>query len=170
MRRALCQAGLQDKVFVDSAGTHEFHLGEPPDPRAVAAARKRGYELLPLRARQVEANDFALFDLILAMDFANLEWLQARCPAAQRHKLALLMPYATRRRALIVHDPYTRSAREFEQVLDYIEDACDGLLQSLAARAGPAPVEGRPFGVPVHEIPLPVPGLANPVAGGHVAG
>ena len=131
MRKYVEERGLADRILVDSAGTHDYHVGEPPDPRAQAAARRRGYDLSNLRARQVEEADFDRFDLVLAMDFNNLAALQARCPAAHEQKLGLLMPYARARRATIVHDPYYRTARDFDHVLDSIEDACRGLLGVL---------------------------------------
>lgn len=132
MRKLVQEAGLNHRIVVDSAGTHDFHLGAPPDPRAQAAARKRGYDLTALRARQVALEDFEKFDLVLAMDFNNLATLHDLSPIHHRHKLGLLMPYAKRRRASIVHDPYSRSAKDFDLVLDYIEDACSGLVQTLS--------------------------------------
>lgn len=131
MRKLVENAGLHRHVLVDSAGTHDFHVGAPPDPRAQAAARRRGYDLTPLRARQVARNDFETFDLVLAMDFNNLATLHDISPVEHRHKIGLLMPYAKRRRASIVHDPYSRSAKDFDLVLDYIEDACSGLVETL---------------------------------------
>lgn len=135
MRRLVDEAGLQDRIVIDSAGTHDYHCGMPPDPRAQAVAKRRGYDLADLRARQVVESDFEDFDLILGMDFSNLERLKAICPPQHHSKLGLLMPYARRRRALIVHDPYHRSEREFELVLDYIEDACEGLVSALEPQA-----------------------------------
>ena len=132
MRRLVSSCGLNDVIGVDSAGTHDYHVGDAPDPRAQVAARRRGYDLSMLRARQVVMEDFTDFDLLLAMDFNNLGALQALCPSAYQDKLGLLMPYATRRRASIVHDPYYRSARDFDLVLDCIEDGCVGLLRHLA--------------------------------------
>lgn len=131
MRKFIQEAGLQDRVFVDSAGTHDFHIGAPPDPRAQAAASRRGYDLTALRARQVTPSDFEKFDLVLGMDFNNLATLHDISPAQYAHKIGLLMPYAKRRRASIIHDPYARSAKDFDLVLDYIEDACGGLVQVL---------------------------------------
>lgn len=132
MRKYVEELGLGGRIIVDSAGTHDYHVGEPPDPRAQAAARRRGYDLSGLRARQVELSDFERFDLVLAMDFNNLAALQARCPLGLEQKMALLMPYARNRRATIVHDPYYRSARDFDHVLDSIEDACKGLVGVLS--------------------------------------
>lgn len=134
MRAFVEQADLQDQIIVDSAGTHDYHVGAPPDPRAIAAAERRGYNLSALRARQVTLADFAAFDFLLAMDFNNLAVLQDMCPEQHRAKLGLLMPYAVNRCAVIVHDPYCRSAKDFECVLDYVEDACTGLLRALCQR------------------------------------
>lgn len=131
MRRMIAQAELQHRVVVDSAGTHDYHAGEAPDPRAQAAAKKRGYDLSMLRARQVLLSDFVEFDLLLAMDFNNFAALQDVCPPGMHGKVSMLMPFATNRRSSIVHDPYYRSAKDFELVLDCIEDACEGLLQLI---------------------------------------
>lgn len=86
------QAGLSDKITIDSAGTSDWHLGKTPDPRTVAAAAQRGYDVSTLRGRQVTAEDFAEFDLILAMDKSNLSNLQAIQPAASKAELALYLP------------------------------------------------------------------------------
>lgn len=131
MRKLVEDAGLQLSVAVDSAGTHDYHAGEAPDPRAQAAARKRGYDLSGLRARQVVPADFDRFDLLLAMDFNNLASLQEICPPGAWNRVGLLMPYAATRCSSIVHDPYYRSEKDFDLVLDSIEDACRGLLQVL---------------------------------------
>ena len=149
MHKLVDEAGLQSDIVVDSAGTHDYHVGAAPDPRAQAAARRRGYDLSTLRARQVTPADFDGFDLLLAMDFNNLAWLQSQCPKPLHTKLGLLMPYATRRRAAIVHDPYYRSAKDFELVLDYIEDACSGLtLKLVQQRSKPDAVFAARIGRP----------------------
>jgi protein-tyrosine phosphatase len=131
MRRFIDEAGMQEQFVVDSAGTHDYHVGEPPDPRAQAVALRRGYDLSAFRARQVREEDFTDFDLLLVMDFNNLAAIQDRCPIEHQGKVGLLMPYAVNRCASIVHDPYYRSAKDFDVVLDYIEDACKGLLHTL---------------------------------------
>ncbi len=131
MRKYVDELGLSQQITVDSAGTHDYHVGEAPDPRAQIAAMRRGYDLSGLRARQVETADFERFDLVLAMDFNNLAALQAWCPPGLAQKMGLLMPYARSRRATIVHDPYYRSDRDFDHVLDAIEDACKGLLDAV---------------------------------------
>lgn len=133
MRKYLSDAGLADRVIVESAGTHDYHAGSPPDPRAQAAAAKRGYDLSSLRARQLRQSDFQDFDLLIGMDFNNLDMMQRLCPPEHQGKLGLLMAYARHHHAAVVHDPYYRSAKDFELVLSYIEDGCMGLMQSLVA-------------------------------------
>ncbi|PPE69180.1 low molecular weight phosphotyrosine protein phosphatase [Caldimonas thermodepolymerans] len=133
-RRLVEQAGLRSQVLVDSAGTHDYHVGEPPDERAQQHAARRGYDLRGLRARQVCARDFERFDLLLAMDWANLAVLEAACPPEHRHKLRRLMEFATRHRHDVVPDPYYGGPQGFETVLDYLEDACAGLLTHLLER------------------------------------
>lgn len=137
MRKYVDELGLSTQIIVDSAGTHDYHVGEAPDPRAQVAAMRRGYDISGLRARQVESEDFERFDLVLAMDFNNLAVLQAWCPPGREQKMGLLMPYARSRRATIVHDPYYRSDRDFDHVLDSIEDACKGLLDAVIADCMP---------------------------------
>ncbi|WP_246795400.1 low molecular weight protein-tyrosine-phosphatase [Burkholderia perseverans] len=134
MRAQVDAAGLAHAIEIDSAGTGDWHVGAPPDPRAQQAARARGYDLSALRARQVEAADFARFDLLLAMDDANLAELRRRAPAEHHHKLRLLMEFAGDGTAREVADPYFGGAHGFEQVLDQCEAACAGLLASLQAR------------------------------------
>ena len=125
------EAGLLDQLLIDSAGTHAYHVGEPPDLRSQEFARKRGYDLSPQRARQVNANDFEKFDLIIAMDKDNLRNLQKLCPSQYHHKLKLMMSYATHSPSDVVPDPYYGGGRGFDMVLDYIEDASDGLLVAI---------------------------------------
>ncbi len=125
------EAGLLDQLLIDSAGTHAYHVGEPPDLRSQEFARKRGYDLSPQRARQVNANDFEKFDLIIAMDKDNLRNLQKLCPTQYQHKLKLMMSYATHSPSDVVPDPYYGGGRGFDTVLDYIEDASDGLLVAI---------------------------------------
>ncbi|KVM61775.1 phosphotyrosine protein phosphatase [Burkholderia ubonensis] len=134
MRHQVEAAGLADRIDVDSAGTGDWHVGEPPDARARAAARTRGYDLSALRARQVSAADFERFDLLLAMDEANLAELRRRCPVQHRDKVRLLMEFAPGATASEVADPYFGGAQGFEQVLDQCEAACRGLLDTLRQR------------------------------------
>lgn len=123
--------GLADEVAVDSAGTHGYHLGEPPDRRTQEAARRRGYDLSCQRARRLAPADFADFDLILAMDRENLEILMRLCPEPYRSKVGLFMTYARNFDEREVPDPYFGGAEGFERVLDMVEDAARGLVQAL---------------------------------------
>ncbi|WP_175776834.1 low molecular weight protein-tyrosine-phosphatase [Burkholderia anthina] len=134
MRHQVDAAGLADRIAIDSAGTGDWHVGEPPDTRAQAAAHTRGYDLSALRARQVSAADFERFDLLLAMDEANLAELHRRCPPQHRDKVRLLMEFAPGTAETEVADPYFGGAQGFEQVLDQVERACAGLLDTLKAR------------------------------------
>ena len=135
LRHKLQAAGLAAVVEVDSAGTHaDWHAGEPPDPRAIRHAERRGYDLRKLRARKVRADDFERFDLIVGMDDDNLFLLEEMAPAAQRGKVVRLMDYRLRQSDREVPDPYKGTAADFERVLDLVEDACEGLVQSLRER------------------------------------
>lgn len=128
MLHKIQRAGLSGKIQVDSAGTHDYHASAPPDERAQSHAASRGYDIAGLRARQIVTSDFANFDLLLAMDRANLAHLQAHCPAKHQHKLQLLTDFCTQLHATEVPDPYYGNNDGFERVLDLVEDACDGLL------------------------------------------
>lgn len=121
------------KVEVDSAGTHDYHVGEPPDRRAVSAASRRSIDLSGLRARRVEAADFERFDLILAMDEENLQELQRRATPQYHERIRLMMDYAPHAGRKAVPDPYYGGTQGFEEVLDLLEEATEGLLQELLA-------------------------------------
>jgi protein-tyrosine phosphatase len=125
------QAGLQDAITVDSAGTGNWHIGEAPDDRARRHGAERGYDLEPLRARQIELGDFALFDHVVAMDQANLRELRRLCPPAHVAKVRLLMDFVPGRAGEEVVDPYFGGAAGFETVLDQCEEACDCLIETL---------------------------------------
>lgn len=125
------QAGLTNKVQIDSAGTHGYHVGNPPDGRAQEAANKRGYDLSDLRGRQVSAADFEKFDYILAMDKDNLALLRKQCPPHLQHKVRRLLSFSTRFPNLDVPDPYYGGRSGFDQVLDMVEDAADGLIKDI---------------------------------------
>jgi protein-tyrosine phosphatase len=143
MRVKLQRAGLHGLVQVDSAGTHGYHTGEAPDPRAVRHAAQRGYDIAGLRARPVGPEDFVRFDWLLAMDEDNLAWLQKRAPQGATARLEPLMSYALHNpRVASVPDPYYGAAAGFERVLDLVEDACDGVLRGLQAELARAQVQG----------------------------
>jgi len=124
-------ADMERLIRIDSAGTHDYHVGRPPDARAREAASGRGYDLAGLRGRQVALGDFADFDLLLAMDRDNLAILKRHCPAEHQHKVRLFLSFSRRFPNLEVPDPYYGGKRGFEQVLDMVEDAASGLLDEL---------------------------------------
>lgn len=130
-RKLVGDTPLKDSVEIDSAGTHDYHLGAPPDPRAVEHAAKRGYDLQHLRARQISPADFEQFDFILAMDDANIEHLKAMCPTRLSEKIELLLDYGGPDNQRVVPDPYQGRPRDFERTLDLIEAACLGLRAYL---------------------------------------
>jgi protein-tyrosine phosphatase len=134
MRRLLDEEGLADRVMVESAGTGGWHVGEPPDERATLAARRRGIALAGA-ARQVRAADFRDFDLLIAMDRANLRELLAVAPDEEAaEKVRLLREFDPASSGdLDVPDPYYGGDRGFETVLDMVEAACRGLLDDLRA-------------------------------------
>jgi protein-tyrosine phosphatase len=132
--KQLAASGLVDHVRVDSAGTGEWHVGHPPDPRATEVAAEQGVELGSQRARQVTPADFEAFDRILAMDRANLADLQAMAPEGSRARVELFLSYARHADVDEVPDPYYGGASGFSRVLDLINDASDGLIRDLRSR------------------------------------
>lgn len=129
--KKVADARLAGRILIDSAATHGYHIGEPPDPRTQKAARARGYDLSALRARRVERGDFARFDLVLAMDHDNRAFLARMCPPAEGHKLKLMMEYARGYAAPEVPDPYDGGPEDFDRVLEMLEDATGGLLDAI---------------------------------------
>ena len=134
VRQRLAAARLEEGMELDSAGTHSYHVGEPPDPRAREAAARRGYDISALRGRRVGDDDFDRFDLILAMDEDNLDALRQRCPDDAATKLRLFMEFSVRWARQPVPDPYYGGAAGFERVLDMIEDAATGLVAHILER------------------------------------
>jgi protein-tyrosine phosphatase len=130
-RRAAREHAPDLDIEIDSAGTHDYHAGEPPDERAIKAAATRGVDLKDLRARIVEPVDFERHDLILAMDRLNHATLVERCPAEYRGRLRLFLEYAPAVGVEDVPDPYYGGAKGFEYVLDLVEEASLGLLEAL---------------------------------------
>jgi protein-tyrosine phosphatase len=129
--KKVADARLAGRILIDSAGTHGYHIGEPPDPRTQEAARARGYDLSALRARRVERGDFERFDLVLAMDHDNRALLARLCPPSAGHKLKLMMEYARSYTVPEVPDPYDGGREDFETVLEMLEDATEGLLEAI---------------------------------------
>lgn len=125
---------LGEPILADSAGTHAYHSGEPPDPRAQAAAARRGIDLSRLRGRQAIAEDFHEFDYVVAMDRENYDYLHSICPPALKYKIRLFMEFAPDYPHDEVPDPYFGGVSGFDRVLDMIEDAAGGLLAEIRQR------------------------------------
>lgn len=140
-RTLAARQGAHPVSLIDSAGTADYHVGDPPDARTRAAAQQRGYDLSGLRARAVQPEDFDEFDFILAMDRANLQTLQAMAPAHCRARLALLLEFAPQTGASEVPDPYYGQREDFERVLDLVEQGANGLLAHLREQA--VKIKGR---------------------------
>ncbi len=127
------RAGASHVVEVDSAGTHTFHIGRAPDPRAQACALRRGVDLSVLQARRLDVLDFEEFDYLVAMDRENLQHLLAIAPPAHQHKIHLFLEFAPELHEDEIPDPYFGGPSGFERVLDLIEEGSRGLLEHLQA-------------------------------------
>ena len=137
MRGLVRDAGLDGEIEVRSAGTAGYHVGDPPDLRTQAAARRRGYDLSGLRARKVAREDFHRFDLLLAMDREHHDILGRLAPPSVGHKVQLMMGFARGAAHEEVPDPYYGGPEGFELVLDLLEDAAAGLLERLRLELHP---------------------------------
>lgn len=136
MAKLVAEAGLQNRITIDSAGTYGGHAGELPDSRMRAHAARRGYNLTH-RSRQIETSDFDRFDLILAMDNRNYDTLMRLAPDVESQaKIHRMTEYCRHLQADHIPDPYYEGASGFELVLDLLEDACGGLLEVLVKNAG----------------------------------
>lgn len=135
-RRKVEEAGLTDRILIDSAGTHSFHVGEGPDPRATEAAAKRDIDLTGLRARKAIKEDFEGFDFVLAMDNDNMALLEMLRDGSDDAHLHLFLEFAPQRPESEVPDPYYGGDQGFEHVLDLIEEAADGLLAHIREQHG----------------------------------
>ena len=132
-RHFVQEAGLADRIKIDSAGTHAYHTGEPADRRASAAAERRGYSLADIRARRVQAEDFENFNYIVAMDRLNHVTLIDRADAEHHDKIRLFLEFSSAEEDE-VPDPYYGGAAGFDRVLDLVEEASRGLLETLSDR------------------------------------
>jgi protein-tyrosine phosphatase len=130
-RKAVREAGLESRIETDSAGTHAYHVGSPPDPRAQQAIRQRGEDISDLRGRKVADTDFERFDYILVMDGDNYERLIERAPARHHGKIRRLLSFSRKWPNLDVMDPYYGGPQGFEENLDMIEDAVQGLIRDI---------------------------------------
>ena len=131
LRQRISERGLGERLEVDSAGLEAWHAGDPPDARSIRHARQRGYELSDLRARHFSSAEFASADWVLVMDDGHRRRAARLCPPLHAHKLRLLTDFCRVHEADDVPDPYYGQVRDFELVLDLVEDACDGLLAQL---------------------------------------
>ncbi len=133
-RSMLKDANIDHLVETSSAGTHAYHVGETPDPRALAVAKKRGYDMTGITSRQVTPDDFIDYDYILAMDWDTQGLLQQQAPKIHKHKIQLAMRYAGDSEEAIVPDPYYGGPEGFTKAFDLLEDACSGLMDMLKKR------------------------------------
>jgi len=132
-RKLVREASLEGHIEVDSAGTHAYHIGEPPDERAQLACARRNIDISQLSGRQAVALDMETFDYVLAMDRDNLEHLLSICPPKLESRIHLFMEFAPNRKEQEVPDPYFGGAGGFDRVLDMVEEAARGLLHEIRA-------------------------------------
>jgi protein-tyrosine phosphatase len=132
-RHLVQEAGLVKAIAVESAGTHNYHTGEPPDERSVETAAKRGYDMAGQRARRIRERDFKTFDLVLAMDRSHLRHLIDMAPGDTYERVKLFLSYAPVdiNLDLDVPDPYYGGGKGFEKVLDLVEAGSKGLLEAI---------------------------------------
>jgi len=133
-RSLVSKKALSDVIAIDSAGTGDYHIGSAPDPRAIAAAKRRSVDLSMQRARQVRVADFDTFDYVIAMDQSNISHLRNVCPSEQHDRIRLFLEFAPSVGATEVPDPYYGEGDGFETVLDMIEAASDGLLADIQSK------------------------------------
>ena len=139
LRHKFAAAGLAQKVAIDSAGTHGYHVGDGPDPRSQAAGEERGYDFSGQTARKLTVEDYDAFDLILAMDRGHLSIMEQQKPGQSRAELIMMRAFSPpehqdANQPLDVPDPYYGAAQGFEEVLDLIEAAADGVVADVASR------------------------------------
>jgi len=130
-RHIVKQEGLDEHIYIDSAGTHAYHVGEQPDSRAQQTARGRGIDLSKQRARKVKANDFEQFDYVLAMDNDNHAILASLCTNENRERLSLFLDFSESYSETEVPDPYYGGPHGFEHVFELVEDASRGLIEDI---------------------------------------
>jgi protein-tyrosine phosphatase len=138
LRHLAGKRALGDRVRIESAGTHDYHVGEGPDPRSVWHAGKRGYDLSQLRASQVSPEDFFTYDYILAMDRGHLRILRAMAPKEAKARIGLFLEASARWKGEDVPDPYYGGVEGFERVLDMVEEAAERWLDRIEAELEPS--------------------------------
>ena len=132
LRALVSESDLGMEFDIDSAGTHAYHVGEPPDPRSMRAAAKRGIDISRQQARAVKPDDFECFDYILAMDPDNLAMLEDMRPLGSRAELKLLLQYCADTDSNTVPDPYYGGGDGFENVLNLLDSACRAFIEHVA--------------------------------------
>lgn len=135
LRKLLTEEGMLDKFEIDSVGTHDYQVGQPPFETAVECAKKRGYEIVHLVSRMIRPDDFDHFDYILGMDKTNIENLRTIAPTRSKQKIELLLEYGDKYQGKEIPDPFKKPMKDFEIVLDMIEDGCRGLVGLLKTTA-----------------------------------
>jgi len=135
-RKLVQEAGLSDDIYIESSGTHAYHVGEPPDSRAQQTARHRGIDMSDLRGQRVKSSDFAEFDYILPMDLQNYEILIDSSPKEHHDKIKMFLHYAPSISTREVPDPYYGGASGFDQVFDMVEAGSRGLLEDIMQNHG----------------------------------
>jgi protein-tyrosine phosphatase len=138
LREMAKKRGLADRVRIASAGTHDYHVGDPPDPRSMKHASKRGYDLSRQRAAQVSREDFENYDYILAMDRTHLRILRNMAPKDAKARLGMFLEASGRWQGEDVPDPYYGGVDGFEQVLDMVEEAAERWLDRIEAELDPS--------------------------------
>ncbi|HWH40942.1 MAG TPA: low molecular weight protein-tyrosine-phosphatase [Usitatibacter sp.] len=138
LRHLVDKRGLADRIEVASAGTHDYHVGECPDARSIRHARKRGYDLSPLRASQVTREDFERYDYILAMDRGHLRILRNMAPKDAKARLGMFLEASARWKGEDVPDPYYGGVEHFERVLDMVEEAAERWVERFEAELDPS--------------------------------
>jgi protein-tyrosine phosphatase len=130
-RQLVTEADLADRIGADSVGLQRHHVGRPPDDRAIRTAKARGYEIGDLRARQINMQDFADFNLILAMDSTHFKQLMRTCPPGTRDKIAMFLDTAPQFGRMDVPDPYLGDGGAFEYAMDLIEAGARGWFNRI---------------------------------------
>ena len=130
-RARLAKKNPDHGIEIESAGTHDYHVGKPPFPSAVEAAKRRGYDITGCVSRRVQQGDFEHFDLILCMDRSNVAALKTVAPTRYKEKIELLLDYSEKYHGEEVPDPFGGDEKAFERALDMIEDGCRGLVRLL---------------------------------------
>ena len=138
LRARIRAAGLEGRLVVDSAGTGDWHVGQPPDHRAAATTRRHGVDLSALRARQLDAGDYREFDWLLCADRANLRDVRARAPADATARSALLLEWAGQGQGAEIPDPYTGGQPHFDQVWSLVDAAAKAIVDRLGSERGHA--------------------------------